>query len=117
MKTFFPILAALVLQPACNKEKLVDACALENPAESAAWVRQKVAELRKSPYCHAITRYGYRGQTVFVVGTCEPNANSVDQVYDCEGNLVCGWGDGQCPDFGQQAKSEKLIWESNQSGW
>ncbi|MES2733018.1 MAG: hypothetical protein V4714_14815 [Bacteroidota bacterium] len=111
MKPFLSLLLLLFLA-SCSKEELVNACTTENPAEKVIWLKKKVNLLEKSPYCNTIRQFNYHGQTVFVVGTCEPNFNSIDQIYDCQGNLVCGWGDQQCPDFEKEAKFEKVIWPS-----
>jgi hypothetical protein len=113
MKTASPFFLALLVLTACHKEKLVDACTAEKPVENVIWLKQKVADLENSPYCHSIRMFNYHGRKVFVAGTCEPNFNSIDQIYDCEGNLICGWGDPQCPDFTTEAKFEKFIWRSN----
>lgn len=98
---------------ACTKERLLNACAADCPAEQVDWLKRKITSLEQSPYCNAISRYSYQGKMVFVVGTCEPNFNSINQIYDCEGNLLCGWGDTQCPDFAEQAHFERFVWRSN----
>jgi hypothetical protein len=113
MTSPLPFFLIGLLLTACHKERLVDACKEKRPTETVIWLKQKVADLEKSPYCHAIRQFDFHGRKVFVVGTCEPNFHSVDQIYDCKGNLVCGWGDPHCPDFATQARFEKSIWRSH----
>jgi hypothetical protein len=113
MKISISLFILFALLSSCNKEQLVDACHVDNPTEKVIWLKEKVAQLEKSLYCQSIRQFSYQGQKVFVVGTCEPNFNSVDQIYDCEGNLICGWGDPKCPQFEAEAQFEKLLWRSH----
>jgi hypothetical protein len=112
MKTRILLAFSGLLLLACTKERLSNACLEDHPAEQVVWMKKIISSLEQSPYCNAVSRYQYRGQTVFVIGTCEPNFNSVNQIYDCEGNLLCGWGDSQCPDFAEQAHFERIVWRA-----
>ena len=63
----------------------------------------------------SIWRYRYKGRVVFYVPPACCDVAS--ELYDFEGNLVCGpdgglsgKGDGKCPDFFEQRQEEFRVW-------
>jgi len=98
-------------------------CPSKNKAAGAAdcppnRIEAKIAELKAQPKAnpaYEVWSYKYKGQQVYLV-----TADCCDQyntVYDACLNVLCaptggftGRGDGQCPDFSEQATDKKLVW-------
>jgi hypothetical protein len=76
--------------------------------------RQLEAEPIASPPA-AITRYEYKGQTVyFLPQRC---CDIMSDLYNEGGSIVChpdggftGSGDGKCPDFIAERRNEQVVW-------
>jgi hypothetical protein len=83
------------------------------------WLKNLIAGFEKLPVGdppQSIWRYEYKGQTVYYV---PPQCcDQYSTLYDANGIRICapdggitGLGDGKCPDFFQERKDEKLIWQ------
>ncbi|ALI99417.1 DUF6970 domain-containing protein [Rufibacter tibetensis] len=103
-------LLCLIAFTSCEEEQVYKTCVVENPVQELEWLRVKVSELQKSEYCQFVQTGNFKGRTVFVVGNCDPLINSINSVYDCDGNLLCYGGDETCPNFQQEVKDVKLVW-------
>lgn len=98
MKSYFVILFFLALFGiinSCEKPSNSDSNSLTNevcggssPVENLAWLKKLTTELENSPFCHNISRAGYKGQTVYILANCSPNVSSVLTLYDCLGKEV-----------------------------
>ncbi|MAO64578.1 MAG: hypothetical protein CL666_06235 [Balneola sp.] len=66
----------------------------------------------------SIWQFTYKGQTVYYV---PPYCCDIPgQLFNKEGDYICapdggfsGNGDGKCPDFFEEKKDKKLIWEDS----
>ncbi len=63
-----------------------------------------------------VTRYDYKGQTVFYVSA--PCCDHMSELYTSDGKLLCapdggitGRGDGKCTDFATAKKGELVVWQ------
>ncbi|RPI02276.1 MAG: hypothetical protein EHM64_14280 [Ignavibacteriae bacterium] len=68
----------------------------------------------------SIWEYEYKGRIVYYVPPQCCDQFSV--LFDAKGNAICapdggitGTGNGQCPDFFQLRKNEKLIWKDSRT--
>ncbi|RNI33172.1 hypothetical protein EFA69_01775 [Rufibacter immobilis] len=94
----------------CEEEVLYKACVVSEPTQNIEWLRRRVQELQKSEYCQAVQTGNLNGRTVFVLRNCDPAVNSIDAVYDCDGNLLCYAGDDTCPNFSKEVRELRVIW-------
>ena len=82
-------------------------------------IQEKIEELSKEPVKNPpafIARYQYKGSPVYYVPPAAGDQMSELYGEDCE--LICrpeggitGRGDGKCPDFIEERKEEKIIWQ------
>jgi hypothetical protein len=130
MKTgIVAIFLAAVLLAACsgNGEPEPEAGETQPPATPAAanpaWVDEMIAAFQAAPVANppqSITRYEYKGQTVYYVPAQCCDIPSI--LYDAEGEEIClpsggstGRGDGRCPDFAGERSGETLIWRDSRT--
>jgi hypothetical protein len=63
-----------------------------------------------------VIRYKYNGETVYYINTCVDCADSMGEVYNCYGEVICKFGGiagfNTCPDFKTTATEKKLIWKN-----
>lgn len=89
------------------------------PAWVAGLIRQMEAEPVADPPA-LVARYEYRGGRVYYV---PPRCCDVyGTLYDASGTVLChpdggfaGNGDGRCPDFFEERRSEKIIWRDRRA--
>jgi hypothetical protein len=91
------------------------------PDESAhcaytGWLTQIIEDAQESPQKAEVIRYKYNGQTVYNINTCLDCADSMAQVYNCSGDVICQFGGiagfNTCPDFEEKATNKKVIWRN-----
>lgn len=92
-------------------------CGDENDA-CPDFVDKKIAELKRRPKQNpaaVITAYTFQGATVY--GVSSDCCDQFNYIYDACGNVLCapsggitGRGDGQCPDFADQATDARVVW-------
>lgn len=67
-------------------------CAVENPTEELAWLKNEIAEREQNTTEDSKYQYvmqsTYNGETIIIYGNCCPLCNSVLPVYNCEGELI-----------------------------
>lgn len=86
-------------------------CGGDDPANNLTWLKQEINRLSTSGQCQSISRSTYKDQTVFILSNCNPNANSIPFLYDCEGvKLDLSPADYQDLKF---TGNIELIWKSN----
>ena len=88
------------------------------PDLSPGWLTALISQLAGGPVANppaVITRYAYKGQTVYFVPQRCCDVASV--LYDANGGVVChpdggitGRGDGRCPDFFTERRDEQIVW-------
>lgn len=80
------------------------------------WVIDLVEQKRGASRPVRIAQYDYQGMEVYFVlpGCCD----MFSDLFDESGEHICspgggfgGTGDGQCPDFFEQATNERIVWE------
>jgi hypothetical protein len=113
LSTFWLLLLLTLI--ACEEEQPQMTCLVADPVQNLAWLNAKVQELEKSPYCQYVSRGSLRGNTVFLIGLCEPAISSIDAVYDCDGNLICYGSDDSCPDFYKEVKDLTPVWTNRKN--
>ena len=96
----------------------VTGCAAPADQDWPPFVTQLIAQLEAAPKANppaSIWRFSYKGRVVFYV---PPSCCDVaSELYDNEGNLICGPdgglsgdGDGKCPDFFELRTDELRVW-------
>jgi hypothetical protein len=81
-------------------------------------VKDKIAELQAKPRQNPaaeITEYIFQAQKVYLVSSdC---CDQFNYLYSACGDIICapsggitGKGDGQCPDFNDQATNARVVW-------
>ena len=91
--------------------------------ENPDWIKVLITKYQNEPVgnpSQSIWRYDYRGQTVYFVP--QQCCDQPSTLYNANGNIICapdggfsGRGDGHCPDFFQERKNEKLIWQDSRT--
>ena len=86
-------------------------CGGIDPVANMPWLKQKISQLSTSAQCQSISRSTYKSQTVFILSNCDPLANSIPLLYDCQGiQLNLTQADYQELKF---TGNIELIWKSN----
>lgn len=115
-----------LLAASCQNEEVKNNsssdCQSDNALEQMAWLKEKVNNLTKESAqfkcsekesgCFYIARGDINGETIFEVGNCCPNMNSVPAFFKCDGTLFCNAGDIDCI-AKATVKNRKLLWSSN----
>ncbi|MCL6295784.1 hypothetical protein [Jejuia spongiicola] len=80
----------IVLSCNNNDDGISNTCNVANPVEDFAWLKEKVLDIEQSTQVDEfyISQAIYEGETVFIVGNCCANCNSVLPVYNCEGERI-----------------------------
>ncbi|HEX5167562.1 MAG TPA: hypothetical protein VFW11_00210 [Cyclobacteriaceae bacterium] len=86
----------------CGKSELPD------------WINTIIGDTQQNGNKGEVVQYQFEGKTVFWINTCLDCADSMTQVFDCQGNVKCVFGGiagfNTCPDFTQKATHKKIIW-------
>ena len=87
------------------------------------WVNKLIEQFQKAPVGNppqSVWKYEYRGEIVYYIPPQCCDQFSV--LYDVAGKVLCapdggltGHGDGGCPDFFQERKSEVLVWRDSRT--
>jgi hypothetical protein len=81
-----------------------------------SWLRAIIESAQEGPHKAEVIRYSYNGETVYLINTCKDCADTMDQVYNCSGQVICQFGGiaglNTCPDFEDKAKNKKVIWKN-----
>ena len=63
-----------------------------------------------------VIRYKYNGETVYSIEICVGCADSMVEIYNCVGEVICKFGGiagfNTCPDFYDTATDKKVIWKN-----
>lgn len=80
------------------------------------WLRAIIESAEQSSTKAEVIRYQYKGETVYLIDTCKGCADSMAQVYNCSGEVICQFGGiagfNTCPDFEGTATNKKVIWKN-----
>ena len=84
--------------------------------EDTAWLQTIIENAQQNTSKAAVLRYRYQGQTVYHINTCIDCADSMAQVYNCAGEVICQFGGiaglNTCPDFDDTATNREVIWKN-----
>ena len=72
---------------ACEKSAS-ELCGGDEPDKNLPWLKNEIERLNTTPFCHSISRSTYKNQTVFIFSICEPNVDSIPQLYTCDGKKL-----------------------------
>jgi hypothetical protein len=113
MKRLLALIAVFCfLQIGCATSRFV------GPAPMPAWLNALIHETQAAPVANppvVISRYQFQGDTVYYLpARC---CDIPSTVYRADGSILChpdggldGKGDGKCPTFFADRKSEEIIW-------
>jgi hypothetical protein len=107
------ILIAITILFSCKKES-DKTCDVSNPEEDLVWLKDTINDLKAQPdggmYSY-VSMAKYNGETVFLIGYCNPLANYVIPVLNCSGE-----GLGIIGEISQDKLSDQqVIWKSENS--
>ena len=92
---------------------IVTACEVDNPLEQLTWlseqIRTKVLNQTEFSEYDFITQGKFNSETVFLFKNCNPIANSVVPVLDCQG-IMLGLLSLEIPQ--EEIFEETLIWKN-----
>lgn len=84
--------------------------------QNVEWLRTIITDAQQNSTKAEVTRYQYKGETVYYIDTCKGCADSMGQVYNCSGEVICQFGGiagfNTCPDFYDVATHKKVIWKN-----
>jgi hypothetical protein len=60
-------------------------CGGTEPHKTLPWLKMEIERINASQICHNISRSTYRDQTIYIIANCDPKANSVPQLFECDG--------------------------------
>ncbi len=118
MKTLFEILIVCLLLCSCSSADDVrsnEFCLVDNPVTDLPWLKAEIEEREKN--VTVLSKYEYiiqstnNQQAIIIFGNCNPLANSVFQVYNCEGENIGLIGDENFT-F-EDISSGKIIWKTD----
>ena len=125
LRFFFYFVFAAFVTCSCSETEPestgVDVCKGKNPTERLAWLKQKTTELQASVGkgsctdngggCVYIARGTVGGETVFEIGNCCPNVNSIPGFFKCDGSSFCDYKDINCPTQ-SEIQDREIIWRT-----
>ena len=107
------ILIALTVVFSCKKES-DNTCNVANPVEDLTWLKNAIEDIKAQPDAGVysiISMANYNGETVFLMGYCNPLANYVIPVINCSGNRI-----GIIGEISQDSLIDmQVIWKSENS--
>lgn len=115
--TFFHLtIISLSIQACSTTSKPLNHDSSNHPA----WVMERITLAKKNPSPVPITiaQYRYRNQTVYYLSPMV--ADGFSQLFNINHKLICapeggitGKGDGQCPNFFQQANNKVILFKKS----
>ncbi len=115
MRSFIYILSlCFIFLVSCTKDDVQKACYNEGPVEELEWLSSKVSELETDNFSryNYIKLAEYKGELIFIVGSCNPSGFLIFNVYNCSGDKIGQLGDQFSFNILENAK---VIWKSNNS--
>ncbi len=110
-RNIYLLFISLVIAGSCNEKESPINCGVENPIEDhLAWLEARKESLESSGNSQylSLIQATNDGQIVFFVGSCCPNCLMVDEVFDCQGNVIEGVSIND-------VRNQKLIWKPENS--
>ena len=117
MKTFIAFALLILINTAfqCEPRPVIG----EEESEFCSnvdWLREIITNTQQNANKTEVIRYLYKGETVYYIDTCVGCADSMGQVYNCAGEVICKFGGiagfNTCPDFNDTATNKKVIWKN-----
>lgn len=90
---FFIILLTIVIISCSDKDDNFNTiCGVNDPTEELVWLKAEITirkrDVSEDAKYQYISQADLDGETVFLYRNCDPKANTVIPVYDCEGELL-----------------------------
>lgn len=101
------IIFTLIIIGSCKKEESNSLCYVSNPIEELDWLKIMINDFSDYDY---IMKANYNGETVFYNGNCNPAANYVSTVYNCNGDAI-----GYTNDLWDELSNDVLVWQNQES--
>lgn len=80
------------------------------------WLVDIIEDAKQNASKAEVIRYKYNGETVYYINTCKDCADSMAQVHNCSGEVICQFGGvagfNTCPDFESTATAKKVVWSN-----
>lgn len=86
--------------PAKNK------CNVSNPVEEISWLKKEIDSLKNDEYSYYVIAV-YKGETVFINGNCNPSADYMSLVKNCNGDML-----GYANVLDNELSDKRIIWKS-----
>lgn len=97
----------------------LDCNIFETSNDEKGWLEELIIKFQNEPIGNppqSIWQYEYKGEIVYYI---PPQCcDQYSTLYNSEGEIICapdggltGGGDGHCPDFFNERKNERLIWQ------
>lgn len=119
IKTKIAALLLVVLFISCTVNEATEGnCFNSKPIEELNWLKKMkdVFATTKENAKKRIVQYTYNGEDVFAINTCVGCPNSLEQIYNCEGDTICKLGGvtnlNTCPNFYKNASNKKVLWRN-----
>jgi hypothetical protein len=115
VKSFFALALIIATNMAFDCERHVPFPEGESNycSNDLSWLKDKVEPINSET---EVVRYKYKGETVYLINTCAGCADSMDEVYNCDGQLICQLGGiaglNTCPDFYDTATEKEVVWKN-----
>jgi hypothetical protein len=108
---FFSAMVLMLLAFRCEDEiVLPEECDFNSQIESI------IATARNTDQKTLIELYEYEGNYVYSVNTCVDCADSMTEIYECDGEVICRFGGiagfNTCPDFCQVARLIRIVFRN-----
>jgi hypothetical protein len=117
MKILFALALLVLINTAFQCEPRIIIPEESKYCSNVDWLRSIIENAQQSNSKTEVIRYQYKGETVYYIDTCLGCADSMRQVYNCPGEVICQFGGiagfNTCPDFESTATNKKVIWKNS----
>lgn len=80
-------------------------CNVVNPIEDLDWLKGEIAKINQDEYSYYVMAE-YKGKTVYYYGNCNPTANYVSIVRNCNGDSL-----GLINSLSNELSNTKIVWK------
>jgi hypothetical protein len=92
-----------------NKDSGNNTCNVTNPAEDIGWLKEAIDNAKQDEYSYYVMA-NYKGETVFYYGNCNPAANYVSIIRNCNGDNL-----GYTNDLRDELTDKTILWKHEAS--
>jgi hypothetical protein len=116
VKAKMKLLAILLIFLSLAAFRCEDEIGLPENCDFNTQVESIIESSRNSGQKTLIELYENEGSYVYAVNTCVDCADTMTDVYNCDGVVICRFGGiagfNTCPDFYQTAKLIRIVWKN-----